>query len=153
METQDRIHVLTGKEGAEIDIKIANEWTKNHRERNPGHVISQFFGAEILNKILAQPGCVGLRFYYANSQPATGWGRFMNKMFAKNEGQVHLIIAGVNKDGTDQLPTGETHLEAYSLNVAGTASASASGTTTILGEQSVPCPGGVGCPQNSLTGA
>jgi len=150
METKDRIPPLTGKEGAEIDIKIANEWTKNHRHRHPGHVISQFFGQEILNKILSQPNCVGLRFYYANSKPVSGWGRFKNKFFSKAEGEVHLIITGVNKDGTDQLPgLGAPHIEALAMNA--TAAAAAAGN--VLGEQSVPCPGGVGCPSNSLTGA
>ena len=148
METQEKMSPLTGREGSEIDIKVAADWTQNHRHRNPGHVISQFFGQEILNKILQQPGCVGIRFYYANSKPLTGWQRFVNKCFPKSEGEVHLIITGVTKDGKDQLPVPDTHVEAFALKATATASAS-SGT---VGEQSMPCPGGAGCPQNVLTG-
>lgn len=152
METQERTAILTGREGAEIDIKVATDWTKNHRHRNPGGVVSQFFGQEILNKILQQPGCVGLRFYYANSKPVTGWQRLVNKCFARSEGEVHLIITGVNSDGRDQLPLPDTHIEAFSLKTSLAASGTSS-TSSILGEQSVPCPGGAGCPQNTLTGA
>ncbi|HTK21812.1 MAG TPA: hypothetical protein VL442_19985 [Mucilaginibacter sp.] len=148
METQERTPVLTGREGAEIDIKVAKDWTKNQRERNPGGVVSQFFGREILEKILDQSDCVGLRFYYANSKPASGWQRFVTKLFPRSEGEVHLIIAGVNHFGQDQLPDSGTHVEAFALK---TATATSGGSTSgTLGEQSVPCPGGVGCPQSSL---
>jgi hypothetical protein len=151
METQERTPVLTGKEGAEIDIKVATEWTQHHRHRHPGGVISQFFGRELLEKVLQQPDCVGLRFYYANSKPLTGWQKFINKCFPKSEGEKHLIITGVNKDGKDQLPSSDTKMAAFAL----TANAAASGTSTsaTLVEQSVPCPGSPSCPQNVLTGA
>jgi hypothetical protein len=150
METQERMEVLTGREGAEIDIKVASEWTKNHRHRTPGGVVSQFFGQEIINRILQQPGCIGIRFYYANAKPVSGWQRFVKRCFATSEGEVHLIMAGVTKDGEDQLPGSGQHIEAFALKTT----AAASGTSSnILGEQSVPCPGGAGCPTNTLTGA
>ena len=148
METQNRMEVLTGREGAEIDFKVATEWTKNHRHRTPGGVVSQFFGQEIINKILQQPGCIGIRFYYANSKPLTGWQRFVKKCFASSEGEVHLIMAGVTKDGMDQLPGSGPHVETFALTATAAAGSSSS---SILGEQSVPCPGGVGCPKNALS--
>jgi len=151
METQNRMEVLTGREGAEIDIKVATEWTKNHRHRTPGGVVSQFFGQEIINRILQQPGCIGIRFYYANAKPLTGWQRFVKKCFASSEGEVHLIMAGVTKDGEDQLPGSGTHIQTFALKT--TAAAADSSSSAILGEQSVPCPGGAGCPTNTLTGA
>ena len=151
METQERTPVLTGKEGAEIDIKVATEWTRHHRHRHPGGVVSQFFGRELLEKVLQQPDCVGLRFYYANSKPLTGWQKFINKCFPKSEGEKHLIIAGVNKDGKDQLPSSDNHLQAFALQT--TAAASGASTSGTLVEQSVPCPGSPSCPQNALTGA
>ena len=151
METQERKTVLTGKEGAEIDIKVAIEWTRNHRERNPGGVISQFFGRELLEKVLSQQDCIGLRFYYANSKPASGWQRFITKLFPRSEGEKHLIITGVNLFGQDQLPSSGTHVETFALKT--TSATSGSSTSGTLVEQSVPCPGGVGCPQNVLTGS
>jgi len=148
METQERTPVLTGREGAEIDIKQAKDWTRNHRERNPGGVVSQFFGREILEKILSQPDCIGLRFYYANAKPASGWQRFKRKCFPIPEGEVHLVFTGVNHFGQDQLPSSGTHVEAFALKT--TAAATSANATGAIGEQSVPCPGGIGCPQNGL---
>jgi len=155
METQEKQSPLTGREGSEIDIKVAAEWTQNHRHHSPDEVISQFFGREILQKILDQPGCVGIRFYYGNAKSVSGWGRFMKKCFKRNSGEPHLIITGVTKDGKDQLPgapdtpdSSDTHVEAFALK----ATAAAAPAKTVIGEQSVPCPGGAGCPQNVLTG-
>jgi hypothetical protein len=153
METKERIGQLTGKEGAEIDLKVAAEWTQNHRHHNPEEVISQFFGREILQKILDQPDCVGIRFYYGNSKPLSGWQRFMKKSFRKPSGEPHLIITGVTKEGTDQIPGSPARVEAFSANVAGIAAPAVAHSQPVVGEQSVPCPGGVGCPNNVLTGA
>ncbi len=154
METQERIGQLTGKEGSEIDLKVAAEWTQNHRHHNPEEVISQFFGREILQKILDQPDCVGIRFYYGNSKPLSGWQRFMKKSFRKPSGEPHLIITGVTKDGTDQLPgSSPVQVEAFKANVAGVAAPAVAKSQPVVGEQSVPCPGGAGCPNNVLTGA
>lgn len=150
METQERTPVLTGREGAEIDMKVATDWTKNHRDHNPGGVISQFFGREILEKILQQQDCIGLRFYYANSKPASGWQRFVNKCFPRSEGELHLIFTGVNHFGQDQLPSSGAQLEAFALKTSAAAGGSTQGA---IGEQSIPCPGGAGCPQNGLTGS
>ncbi|MBV8390372.1 MAG: hypothetical protein JO080_11280, partial [Mucilaginibacter sp.] len=145
--------VFTGKEGAEIDIKVATEWTKHHRHRHPGGTISQFFGQELLNKILQQPDCVGIRFYYANSHPLTGWQRFVHKCFRKSHGEPHLIITGVTKEGLDQLPCpNNNNPEAFALKATAATGSSGGSTSGTLGEQSVPCPGSPGCPQNALTG-
>jgi hypothetical protein len=57
-------------------------------------------------------------------------------------GAKHLIITGVNADGTDQI-TG-------SLDIAFIAEDGGGGGGT--GDQSAPCPGTPGCPQNVLTG-
>ncbi|HEY9004261.1 MAG TPA: hypothetical protein VIM89_23095 [Mucilaginibacter sp.] len=148
METQERTPVLTGREGAEIDIKQAKDWTQNHRQRNPGGVVSQFFGREILEKILSQPDCIGLRFYYANAKPASSWQRFTAKLFPRSEGEVHLVFTGVNHFGQDQLPSSGTQVEAFALKTS--AAAGGASTSGTIGEQSVPCPGGAGCPQNGL---
>jgi hypothetical protein len=59
-------------------------------------VIAQYFGKDIVDKILAQPGCVGVRMYY---------GKHAN-------GKPGIIIMGVDKNGKDMvsgvlaLPTG-----------------------------------------------
>jgi len=85
--TNNGIH-LTGKEGEEFDLQLAASWTKNHREKHPGQPVSHFFGKEILQKILGQEGCQGIRFYPLNE-----------------DGQKHLIMVGATSDGNDQLNT------------------------------------------------
>jgi hypothetical protein len=127
METSQNI--LTGSEGAEWDLKIAAEWTKNYRDKFPGETISHFFGRELLQKILAQDGCMGLRFYHA----------------IDDSGNKHLIIVGATSDGNDQLPA-QSPTDAIS-----TAALVANSNT--VGQQGAPCPGTPGCPDNVLTGA
>lgn len=149
-ETKESQGRLTGKEGAVIDIKVAAEWTRNHRHRHPGGVISQFFGKEILTRILSQPDCIGIRIYFADSKRSTGWQRFVKKCF-KSEGEVHLIISGATMDGMDQLPKSGKIDEGESIESHVALAKAASGS--VLGEQAIPCPGGTGCPQNVLTGS
>ncbi len=50
-------------------------------------VIAQYFGKEIVDDILAQPGCVGVRMYY---------GKHAN-------GKPGVIIVGVDKYGKDMV--------------------------------------------------
>jgi hypothetical protein len=150
-ETREPKGRLTGKEGSVIDIKVAAEWTRNHRHKNPGSVISQFFGKEILERILQQPDCIGIRMYYANSKPSNGWQRLVKKCFKKSQGELHLIISGVTEDGMDQLPKSGKVVEGEAIESHVALAHAAKGN--ILGEQAIPCPGGTGCPQNVLTGS
>lgn len=162
METKERKSPITGKEGAEIKVDVAADWTKNHRHRNPGGIISQFFGVEILQRILQQPDCLGIRIYYANSKPLTRYQKLVlsvaNSLIksAKADGETHLVLTGVTKEGLDQIPadgrvevaTEHTDAKMFKSNTATAATA----TKTLLAQQSMPCPGGSGCPQNALTG-
>jgi hypothetical protein len=126
---------ITGKEGAPIEIKQAASWTKNYRDKNPREPISQFFGKEILEKILCQEGCLGIRFYYA----------------LDNEGKKHLIITGAMSDGTDQI--GGKEYEAPVGDITKNVLTAAQMSLYTVGEMSQPCPGSAGCPTNVLTGA
>ena len=78
--------------GGAIELEIAAVWTQNHREKHPGEVISHYFGRHILEDILAQDGCVGIRFYHAYD----------------HDGKKHLVICGVQEDGNDQ---GQNHAQ------------------------------------------
>jgi len=159
METTTRATPITGKEGAEIELNIAAEWTKNHRERYPHSSISQFFGNQIVQKLLDQPGCLGIRIYYANSQKLNGWQKFvlsianfLKKRVAGAVGEDHFILVGATAEGLDMLPrdnkidTSQTY-KTMSLTVDSTTSP----TGTVV-EQAHPCPGSAGCPKNVLTG-
>lgn len=55
---------FTGDEGHSIPLSTATEWTATYREANPDAIQSRFFGYKILEQILAQPGCKGIRLYY-----------------------------------------------------------------------------------------
>lgn len=154
---------ITGKEGAEIELHIAAEWTRNHRQRNPHGSISQFFGQEILQRLLQQPGSLGIRIYYGNSQKLNGWQRFifaianfLKKTLAGGVGEDHFILSAVTSTGMDLLPTnnqaGVTANNSEPQIFAARAAA-ANTSSNILAEQAYPCPGSIGCPQNALTGS
>ena len=55
-----------GTEGTQIPLSTAAKLTQNYREANPKPetILGCFLGKDILKKLLAQPGCEGIRFYY-----------------------------------------------------------------------------------------
>lgn len=159
--------VLTGEEADPISLKKAAEWTAHYRERYPNEVISYFFGINIINEIIRQEGCVGLRVYYANSKPLNSFQKFvmaisnfLRKTIANAEGEKHLIVVGSDQHGNDQLPeNGHKNLEEKTdketLDSGGTQKSVlyAGGKVPqhyIIAEQALPCPG-PGCPKNQLT--
>jgi hypothetical protein len=54
--------------GEEVGQELGTQMIKNYREANPADVQWYMVGREIIEKILAQPGCVGLKFYHANNE-------------------------------------------------------------------------------------
>lgn len=82
---------FNGSEGAAIDLATAAKWTKNYRasaKPDPvqGAVIKgHFFGREILEQILSQEGCMGIRMYHARDE----------------QGQRQLVLVGANAEGED----------------------------------------------------
>ncbi|WP_210517875.1 hypothetical protein [Hymenobacter terricola] len=79
---------FNGSEGSAIDISKAQEWNGNYRAAHPqpNEVYSYFFGCDILQKILKQPGCMGIRIYYGL------------------DGSVSKLVAvGANTDEDDQI--------------------------------------------------
>ena len=80
---------FTGAEAAPLDLRTAARWTAAERRQNPDQTRAYFFGRDIIEKILAQPDCQGLRVHYA-----------MNPNTRKR----HLLIVGADADQNDQLP-------------------------------------------------
>lgn len=164
--SRDPKPVLTGEEADPISLKQAAEWTANYRARFPNEVISYFFGMNIINEILRQEGCVGLRVYYANSKALNSFQKiilaisnFLRKTIANAEGEKHLIVVGSDKYGNDQLPTnGDRELRRRDSDkieeTVERKSALYSGESELekytIAEQALPCPG-PGCPANKLT--
>jgi hypothetical protein len=78
---------FNGTEGSAISETMAGAWTKNYRDQPNSSLLSHFFGRDILLQILAQEGCMGIRFYYA----------------LDDAGGKQLIAAGVSVEENDQL--------------------------------------------------
>ena len=51
--------------GEEISHAMANDFVSSYIQANPKDVVAYTVGRDIIDQILAQPGCVGLRFYNA----------------------------------------------------------------------------------------
>jgi len=162
METTTRTTPITGKEGAEIELAVAADWTKNHRDMHPHNSISQFFGNEIVQRLLDQPGCLGIRIYYANSHKLTGRQKFIlgiANFLRKSAGAIgedHFILVGATAEGHDMLPTGKkvdaSYMKMSATATSGSGDDGSSGSAGALMEQAHPCPGSAGCPKNALTG-
>lgn len=77
---------FTGKEQHSISLDEAARMTARYREKvEKGAIIGGYFGREAIEKILAQEGCVGIRYYYAE----------------KDDGTPTLVLVGVDKEGND----------------------------------------------------
>lgn len=81
-----------GTDGGRIDLSIARVWAQNYRNANPNGVRSHYFGRDVLDQILAQPGCKGIRITHALND--------------KQERQ--LLIVGVDAQGNSMLPVSAT---------------------------------------------
>ncbi len=78
---------FTGNEAEEFPLGTAAEWTKNYRDTiEKGDTIAHFFGRNIIEQILAQEGCMGIRIYYALDE----------------NGKKQLIIVGADAHENDQ---------------------------------------------------
>jgi hypothetical protein len=76
----------TGHENHSISLPDAAAMTQRFRNANPpGTIISEYFGADAINSILSQPGCVGIRLYYAMDDNSVQ----------------HHVISGVDANGDD----------------------------------------------------
>lgn len=81
---------FTTNEGEFISLADAISWTTNYRgSQYDNGTKSQFYGKSKIAQILQQPGCTGLRIYYA----------------IDNTDTPVLVLVGTNIDGND-LQTG-----------------------------------------------
>ena len=91
---------LTGKEEHHVSLEAAAALTAAHRDgpggKAAGGIIGGLFGRGVIDEILAQPGCMGLRYYYGRN--ATG--------------APVLVLVGVTADNQD-MTTGTLAEVAY----------------------------------------
>ncbi len=76
---------FNGSEGEEISLNEAATMTAAYRSANPNATRGHFMGSSILNSILAQSGCKGIRTYYG----------------IDSSGQKQLVMVGVDANGDD----------------------------------------------------
>ena len=76
---------FNGTEGQQITIADASILTANHRTAHPNARQGTFMGKDILNSILAQPGCMGIRTYHG----------------LDSAGNRELILVGVDMNEND----------------------------------------------------
>jgi len=73
------------KVGEEINHELAGSFVQNYIQKYPNDMISYHIGRDIIELILAQPGCVGMRFYNALNE----------------EGKKTLVYVGIDASGKD----------------------------------------------------
>jgi hypothetical protein len=77
---------LTGNENHQVDLVTAVRFIKNHKSNlKAPSVKGGFFGRNAFEKILAQVGCIGIRYYYAQN----------------DAGEPVLVLVGVDGKGQD----------------------------------------------------
>jgi len=78
--------MFKGNEGEKITIEEAVKFTENYRNSEKAEAIkAEFIGKDLVEEILGQEKCVGLRLY-----------------FGKNEkGDLNIVVVGADEDGND----------------------------------------------------
>jgi hypothetical protein len=77
---------VTGNEDHSITLEQAVKYVQNFRNFPSVPTIrGGYFGRSAFDKILAQPGCVGIRFYYAQ----------------KDDGSPTMVLVGIDNGGND----------------------------------------------------
>ena len=71
--------------GEEISLDLGAKFIKDYRTSNPNDVMCYTIGKTILDQVMAQPGCAGVRFYNA-----------VNEF-----GEKTLVYVAVNDEGKD----------------------------------------------------
>jgi len=86
--TSNARSAVNGTVGEPISLATAKQWAANYRKSNPGETLGHFFGFEIIQQILNQENCVGIRIYYA----------------INDAGEKQLLLVGVDATGENLLP-------------------------------------------------
>ncbi len=84
---QTELSKFTANVGEEIGLELGAQFISTYRKANPTDVTSYYVGRTIIEQVLAQPGCVGIRFYNAYNEAR----------------EKTLVYVGVNDVGNDML--------------------------------------------------
>ncbi|MEJ0055242.1 MAG: hypothetical protein WDN75_20260, partial [Bacteroidota bacterium] len=75
--------------GGSLLSSQARKWIQNYKDKNPGDVESIFYGSDLINAILSQSECVGIRTHFA----------------IDDAGQKQLILVGAKENGNNIWPS------------------------------------------------
>lgn len=81
--TQTKLTTKVAAIGEEIGLELGTQMVKSYQQANPSDVHSYLIGRNIIDQILAQPGCVGIQFYNAINE----------------KGEKTLVYVGVDQAG------------------------------------------------------
>jgi len=83
-------YTFSKTDGADISETKAKEWMKRYRDAHPAKtdVIARFIGADIVQRILQQDKCVGLRVYFGYDEA----------------GALQIFLCGSRADGSNIWP-------------------------------------------------
>lgn len=115
------------KVGGPIELEKVRKWTQNYRRMNDKDTTSHLFGRKVIEKLLAQKDCQGIRIHYC----------------VDDMGKKQLVLSGVDHFGNNQLPHGKQALKTDDKHQALTATVSNDDYELV--DQSWPCPGTQGC--------
>jgi len=87
-----QIMSFNGTEGDSISLEDAAAMTEEFRSENEGATKGHFFGIDILNKILTQRSCRGIRFYNG----------------INSSGDYTIIAVGAESNEDDMIGDGDT---------------------------------------------
>jgi len=73
--------------GEDIGLEEGIQLVKNFRDANPDATPGYFIGRNIIDQILSQPGCVGIKF----------------RKCLTNNNEEHLVYTGIDNEGKDIL--------------------------------------------------
>lgn len=79
---------FNGTEGKPIPQETAAKWVENYQKISPKEIKAHFFGRDIIEKILKETSCLGIRIYYA----------------IDDAGAKQLILVGADDNGNNLLP-------------------------------------------------
>ena len=81
--TQTKLSSKLASIGEEIGLELGTQMVKGYQKANPSDVHSYLIGRDIIDQVLAQPGCVGIKFYNAYNEI----------------GEKTLVYVGVDQNG------------------------------------------------------
>lgn len=108
---------LPPRDSQRITLAEAQAWTQRFRKVSPASEKGGVFWGEGIEAMLAQPGCVGLRYYHGIDE----------------NGDYQIVLVGVDGNGNDILTKG-------SLRKRSVATASAAGDEAVILDRHWQCP-------------